>query len=170
MSRKRDRKQEPPMEKSKNATVAPQGQPASPHRRRMLGAAGVAFAGLAAAARSAHAAPAAGTPDSGAQVTDAPESTHTQDRVPFRGKHQAGIVTPRPVAGMVASFFVLAENRADLERLFRTLTERIAFLTQGGPQADPDPKLPPAGSGILGPVVQPDGLTVTVSVGTSLFD
>ncbi len=160
------------MEKSKfNEAVPPEGRPESPHRRRMLGAAGVAFAGLAASAR-AGAAPSdpPNSPDSGAQVTDAPQSTHTQDRVPFRGRHQAGIVTPRPTAGMIASFYVLAENRADLERLFRTLTERIAFLTQGGPQTDPDPKLPPAGSGILGPVVQPDGLTVTVSVGTSLFD
>ncbi|MFM9921700.1 iron uptake transporter deferrochelatase/peroxidase subunit [Variovorax sp. H27-G14] len=161
------------MEKPKNDNASPEGQPASPHRRRMLGAAGVAFAGLAAAAHTAHAATAATTattPDNGPQVTDAPQSTHTQDRVTFRGKHQAGIVTPRPTAGMIASFFVLAENRADLERLFRTLTERIAFLTQGGAQTDPDPKLPPAGSGILGPVVQPDGLTVTVSAGTSLFD
>ncbi|CAA2103079.1 iron uptake transporter deferrochelatase/peroxidase subunit [Variovorax paradoxus] len=160
------------MEKQKNESAPAEGQPASPNRRRMIGAAGAAIAGLAAAARPAHAvdpvAPAA--PDSSAQVTDAPQSTHTQDRVPFRGRHQAGIVTPRPTAGMIASFYVLAENRADLERLFRTLTERIAFLTQGGPQTDPDPKLPPAGSGILGPVVQPDGLTVTVSVGTSLFD
>jgi len=154
------------MNETKNDIAPDAGQPASPHRRRMLGAAGVAFAGLAASAR-ASAAPAA-SPD--AQVTDAPQSTHTQDRVPFHGRHQAGIVTPRPAAGMVASFYVLAENRADLERLFRTLTERIAFLTQGGLQADPDPKLPPAGSGILGPVVQPDGLTVTVSVGASLFD
>lgn len=160
------------MEKQKNESAPAEGQPASPNRRRMIGAAGAAIAGLAATARPAHAvdpvAPAA--PDSSAQVTDAPQSTHTQDRVPFRGRHQAGIVTPRPTAGMIASFYVLAENRADLERLFRTLTERIAFLTQGGPQTDPDPKLPPAGSGILGPVVQPDGLTVTVSVGTSLFD
>ncbi|MGB3071078.1 MAG: iron uptake transporter deferrochelatase/peroxidase subunit, partial [Ottowia sp.] len=108
--------------------------------------------------------------EAGAQVTDAPTSVHTQDRVPYLGAHQAGVTTPRPTAGMIASFFVLAENRKDLERLFRTLTERIAFLTQGGPQADPDPKLPPAGSGILGPVVQPDALTVTVSVGHSLFD
>ena len=149
-------------------------QPASPHRRRLLGslgAASVALAGLATTARVAAApsGPPEG-PGAGAQVTDAPESTHTQDRVPFRGPHQAGIVTPRPTAGMIASFFVLAENRAELERLFRTLTDRIAFLTQGGPQRDPDPRLPPAGSGILGPVVQPDALTVTVSVGNSLFD
>ena len=158
------RENDDPMEPTKKNDTAP----ASPHRRRMLGAAGVAFAGLAASARAGAAIP--GAPDTGAQVTDAPQSTHTQDRVPFRGKHQAGVVTPRPTAGMIASFYVLAENRADLERLMRTLTERIAFLTQGGPQTDPDPKLPPAGSGILGPVVQPDGLTVTVSVGASLFD
>lgn len=150
------------------------GYPASPDRRRLLGglgAAGAALAGLCTTARAA-AAP-SGPPDgpaAGAQITDAPESTHTQDRIAFIGRHQAGIVTPRPTAGMMASFFVLAENRAGLERLFHTLTERIAFLTQGGPQTDPDPRLPPAGSGILGPVVQPDALTVTVSVGASLFD
>lgn len=157
------------MEPTKKNDAAPDaGQPTSPHRRRMLGAAGVAFAGLAASARAGAAVP--GAPETGPQVTDAPQSTHTQDRVPFLGRHQAGVVTARPTAGMIASFYVLAENRADLERLFRVLTERIAFLTQGGPQTDPDPKLPPAGSGILGPVVQPDALTVTVSVGASLFD
>ncbi|WP_219210193.1 iron uptake transporter deferrochelatase/peroxidase subunit [Variovorax boronicumulans] len=160
--------------KDKNLLIPAPVQPASPERRRMLGglgAAGAALAGLS-AARAAAPAP-SGPPEgpgAGAQVTDAPQSTHTQDRVPFTGRHQAGIVTPRPTAGMVASFFVLAENRVDLERLFRTLTARIAFLTQGGAQPDLDPKLPPAGSGILGPVVQPDALTITVSVGHSLFD
>ena len=145
--------------------------PTSLDRRRMLGGlGGAAIAGLAAGRAAAAPSGPPNSPDAGAQVTDAPQSTHTQDRVPFRGRHQAGIVTARPTAGMIASFYVLAEKRADLERLFRTLTERIAFLTQGGPQTDPDPLLPPAGSGILGPVVQPDALTVTVSVGESLFD
>jgi deferrochelatase/peroxidase EfeB len=149
------------------------GQPVSLHRRRLLGGvAGAALAGLPVAASCAAAAPSATPPGpgAGAQVTDAPESSRTQDRIAFHGEHQAGIVTPRPTSGMIASFFVLAESRADLTRLFRTLTERIAFLTQGGAQADPDPRLPPSGSGILGPVVQPDALTVTVSVGASLFD
>ncbi|XAH21688.1 iron uptake transporter deferrochelatase/peroxidase subunit [Xylophilus sp. GW821-FHT01B05] len=161
------------MEKTNDFAPA-SGQPASPHRRRMLGglgATGAVMAGLSVAGRAAAAPD--GPPDgpsTGAQVTDAPQSSHTQDRVPFLGRHQAGIVTPRPTAGMIASFYVLADNRAELERLFRTLTSRIAFLTQGGAQPDLDPKLPPAGSGILGPVVQPDGLTVTVSVGSSLFD
>lgn len=137
-------------------------EPASPHRRQLLGAlGGAALAGLV-----TQPAPAAAP----AQVADAPESSRTQERVAFRGLHQAGVTTPRPAAGMIAAFFVLAETRADLTRLFRTLTARVAFLTQGGPQVDPDPGLPPAGSGILGPVVQPDALTITVSVGASLFD
>nr|WP_244905579.1 hypothetical protein [Pseudomonas moraviensis] len=42
-----------------------------------------------------------------------------------------------------------------VERLFRTLNERIAFLMKGGPVAQVDPKLPPPDSGILGPIVNP---------------
>jgi deferrochelatase/peroxidase EfeB len=41
---------------------------------------------------------------------------------------------------------------------------------KGGPVTQVDPKLPPVDSGILGPVVTPDNLTITVSVGESLFD
>jgi deferrochelatase/peroxidase EfeB len=103
-------------------------------------------------------------------VTAAPPSTETADRHPFYGRHQAGIVTPRPAAGLVASFEVIAANPAELERLFRTLTERGVFLTQGGAPPELDPRFPPADSGILGPVVTPDNLTMTVSVGASLFD
>ena len=89
---------------------------------------------------------------------------------PFYGEHQAGIVTPSPAAGLVASFDVLATSQPDLERLFRTLTERIAFLMGGGTPPELDPKFPPADSGVLGPVIVPDNLTVTVAVGASLFD
>lgn len=88
----------------------------------------------------------------------------------FHGAHQAGIVTPQPPAGMVASFDVLAETTDDLARLFRALTARIAFLTQGGATPALDPRLPPADSGLLGPRIVPDGLTITVAVGASLFE
>ncbi|MEQ4616954.1 MAG: iron uptake transporter deferrochelatase/peroxidase subunit [Corticimicrobacter sp.] len=135
--------------------------PTSPQRRHLLatiGAGSLLIGGCAPLARS------------GGQVTDAPYSDQFQERVPYLGVHQAGVTTPRPSAGMMASFFVLAEDRAGLERLFRILSARIAFLTQGGTQPQRDPKLPPPGSGILGPDVPPDNLTVTVSVGTSLFD
>ena len=105
-----------------------------------------------------------------AQVTQAPSSDKTQDHHDFHGQHQNGIVTPRPAAGMLVAFDVLATDREGLERLLRTLNERIAFLMKGGPVAQVDPKLPPVDSGILGPVVSPDNLTITVSVGDSLFD
>ncbi|UMZ14761.1 deferrochelatase/peroxidase EfeB [Pseudomonas sp. MPFS] len=138
----------------------------SAQRRRVLlgmGAASVALAGssLASPALAGQAPP---------QVTVAPSSDKTQERNDFHGQHQSGIVTARPTAGMMVAFDVLASDREDLERLFRTLNERIAFLMQGGPVTQVDAKLPPLDSGILGPVVTPDNLTITVSVGESLFD
>ncbi|HQS09904.1 MAG: deferrochelatase/peroxidase EfeB [Rhizobiales bacterium 24-66-13] len=147
--------------------------PSSPHstssldRRSLLkgfGALGGAAAGMLGTAAVARA------DDISSPVTTAQESSRTAERVDFYGVHQSGIVTPRPATGMVVAFDVLATTRPELERLFRTLTERIAFLMQGGTPPRLDPKLPPADSGILGPVVVPDNLTVTVSVGASLFD
>lgn len=57
------------------------------------------------------------------QVTTAPRSDKTQDHHDFFGQHQTGIVTPRPACGMLVAFDVLASDREDLERLFRTLNE-----------------------------------------------
>lgn len=103
------------------------------------------------------------------QVTDAPQSERTRDIQPFHGAHQSGIVTARPAAGMIAAFDVLAQTPAEVERLFRALTERFRFLMAGGPVPELDPKLPPADSGILGPVIPPDNLTMTLSLGGSFF-
>jgi deferrochelatase/peroxidase EfeB len=102
--------------------------------------------------------------------TLAPGDDGTQDSQPFYGLHQSGVITPQPAAALIASFDVLAEDRPGLERLFRTLTQRIAFLMQGGEAATLDPKFPPPDSGLLGPNVFPDNLTVTVGLGASLFD
>jgi deferrochelatase/peroxidase EfeB len=135
-------------------------------RRRVLlglGATGVALAGGGLSC-PAMAAPAP------SQVTEAPKSEKTQDRHAYHGQVQTGIVTPRPAAGMLVSFDVLAQDREDLERLFRSLDERIKFLMTGGEVPQVDAKLPPTDSGILGPVLNPDNLTITVSVGDSLFD
>ena len=94
----------------------------------------------------------------------------TEDRQAFHGPHQSGVITPQPAAALIASFDVLAEDRAGLERLFRTLTERVAFLMKGGQAPSLDPRYPPPDNGLLGPMVFPDNLTVTVAVGASLFD
>lgn len=133
----------------------------APDRRTVLLALGAS--GLALAARAQGPMP---------QVSDAPaaEPGASARRVPFHGPHQAGITTPRPETGLVASFDVVAMSVDDLERMLRALTERARFLTQGGPVPERDPALPPADSGLLGPVIQPDNLTITVALGASLFD
>ncbi len=143
--------------------------PASPARRALLlGAGAGAVAGVLAPQAANALAPQKTL--SSESVTNAPESDHLQESHAFYGKHQPGIVTPRPAAGLVASFDVLAQDRAGLERLFKTLTERAAFLMKGGEPPQLDPKFPPSDSGILGPVVTPDNLTITLAIGNSLFD
>jgi deferrochelatase/peroxidase EfeB len=94
----------------------------------------------------------------------------TQQTQPFYGRHQAGITTEQPAAGMVVAFDVLSKDKAELTALFKLLTERLAFLTQGGKPPEADQRLPPMDSGIVGPMVAPDNLTATLSVGASLFD
>ncbi|MEG6508980.1 iron uptake transporter deferrochelatase/peroxidase subunit [Methyloligella sp. 2.7D] len=156
------------MKKSQQAT--PQDETVSANRRQvLLGGIGLA-AGTALAPGQAFAKSTEEEAGQG-QVAEAPIAGKTvKQRVPFHGEHQAGIVTPRPANGIVASFNVIADDPEDLEALFRELTARIAFLTQGGEVPELNPKLPPADSGILGPVIEPDKLTVTVSLGASLFD
>lgn len=144
----------------------PHSQPqeaASPSRRRLLLGMGMVSGALALGgnplARAADRAAASAEPRD--------ERWQTQ---PFYGQHQAGVVTPQQAAMMLVAFDVLATNRQDLARLFRLLTDRIAFLTHGGKAPEVDAKLPPLDSGIMGPEIYPDNLTITVSVGASLFD
>lgn len=139
---------------------------AEPARRRLLksmGALGGALA-LTGGCPVAHGAPAQSAPG-----TLSPDAR--MEKQPFHGLHQAGVLTPQQAAMMIVAFDVLAADKADLERLFRLLTDRIRFLTSGGPIPDtPNPRLPPIDSGILGEFIAPDNLTVAVSLGHSLFD
>lgn len=133
-----------------------------PARRRLLKGIGVLGGALAVSGGCpvAHGAPAA---------TASPEGR--KETLPFYGVHQAGVLTPQQASMMLVAFDVLAADKTDLQRLMRLLTRRIAFLTAGGPApATPNPRLPPMDSGILGGWIAPDNLTITVSVGHSLFD
>jgi len=151
------------------APVAPDARDARgegcPHLQRRsflrgaaLGAAGAAVLGAGAiAADRASAATGTGTTGSGR-------------RLAFEGAHQAGILTPPQAAASFVSFDAIAPDRAALQQLFRILTDRVRFLTAGGTPPDVSVASVPADSETLGPVVPSDGLTITVGVGSSLFD
>jgi len=146
---------------------------ASPGRRSFLrgiagGVAGGVVAGGAAGAAAGYAAhrPA---PDPVA-ATNAAIVEGTAPAVPFHGKYQAGILpTPRRATAVV-SFGATANSRAELTDLFQTVTDRVRFLTAGGTPPAVSIGGPPSDSGVLGPTVVPDGLTVTFGVGSTLFD
>lgn len=139
-------------------------QPARRQLLKSLGALGGALAVGGGCPMAAHAANPVTSP--GTLPPDA-----RLESLPLYGDHQAGILTPQQASMMLVAFDVLASDKADLERLLRLLTARFDFLTRGGPAPDtPNPRLPPMDSGILGAEIYPDNLTITASVGSSLFD
>jgi deferrochelatase/peroxidase EfeB len=90
--------------------------------------------------------------------------------VPFHGRYQAGITPPAQRATAVISFDATADGKSGLTELFQTITSRARFLTAGGTPPPVGIDGPPSDSGVLGPTVVPDGLTVTFGVGSTLFD
>jgi len=130
------------------------------------GLAGAAAAGYALRAEPAQAAPAA---PAGSAVAEA-QVEGRLPAVPFHGPHQNGIVLDPLPATAVIAFDVTAQNKAELTDLFRAVTSRARFLTAGGVPPPVGIEGPPSDSGVLGPTVVPDGLTVTFGVGASLFD
>jgi deferrochelatase/peroxidase EfeB len=93
---------------------------------------------------------------------------------PFHGIHQAGILTPGPAgkqaASCYASFNLTTASRVEVVELMQTLTTTARFLTAGGTPPDLGIAEPPSDSDVLGPDIPADGLTVTTSVGSTLFD
>ncbi|HJQ44836.1 MAG TPA: iron uptake transporter deferrochelatase/peroxidase subunit [Amycolatopsis sp.] len=131
-------------------------------RRRFLQGTGAGVAGTALTG---------GMIAAGAYADDSSNGTATAvESYAFHGATQAGIFTPPQTAAAFAAFDVTAAGRAGLTDLFKTLTERARFLTSGGTPQDLGVGSPPSDSGVLGPDVPADGLTVTVSTGSSLFD
>ncbi len=94
----------------------------------------------------------------------------TESPLAFHGPHQAAILRTPPAQHIVASFDVVAANKAELTDLFKAITDRARFLTGGGAPATLGITAPPADSGVLGPVVPGGDLGVIVGVGSSLFD
>ncbi|MGH3669654.1 MAG: iron uptake transporter deferrochelatase/peroxidase subunit [Pseudonocardiaceae bacterium] len=107
-----------------------------------------------------------------ADSSAAASSPTAPEQVPFHGAHQAGILTPVPAQRYAthAAFDVTAGTRAELAGLFQNITDRARYLSAGGTPVDLGVGSPPSDSDVLGPDVPADGLTVTLSVGPSLFD
>ena len=90
--------------------------------------------------------------------------------VPFRGPHQTGITHPSNAQGLLAALTVTGRDRAELATMFATLSREIERLMSGEPYAERDPSFPPLYTGAVGNPPPPADLTITVSVGASLFD
>jgi deferrochelatase/peroxidase EfeB len=124
------------------------------------GAAGV----LAGEAGVASGAPAAG--GAGAAIA----GSNLAAFEPFTGPHQAGILTPAPAQAAFFALDSLAPDRATLAAALEALSRRARDLAVGGPIPLLEVDAPPPDSGTLGPDNAPDGLTVTIGFGASLFD
>ena len=148
--------------------------PARPPRRSFLrGALGAgltgAVAGAAAGAGAGYAYSSSQAAPPG-QLFDANMVEGRLPAVPFHGRYQAGILAKPQRQTIMLSFNVTADGRGELTDLLRTITGRARFLTAGGIPPEVGIGGPPSDSGVLGPTVVPDGLTVTVGVGSTLFD
>jgi deferrochelatase/peroxidase EfeB len=88
----------------------------------------------------------------------------------FHGAHQAGILTKRQSVAAIVAFDLTATTASEVRDVLKAVTARARFLTKGGTPPNLGISAPPSDSGILGPVVSPDNLTITVGVGASAFD
>ena len=149
----------------------PDGDPAEPassgvSRRWMLGAAGAGA--LAAGAAIGFA---AREPDADAGTLSTP--TDAAGGYPFRGRHQAGIVTPAQDRLHFAAFDVTTSDRDELIQLLQDWTVAAARMTAGegageyGAVGGPY-DAPPDDTGEAFDL-PPSGLTLTFGFGASLF-
>ena len=117
-----------------------------------------------------HAVAGAGITAVGVGATTGLTADAASEPLAFHGTRQPGILREPPGQTIVASFDVIAENRAELTELFREITDRARFLSAGGAPAALGITAPPADSGVLGPEVPAGDLSVVTGVGASLFD
>jgi deferrochelatase/peroxidase EfeB len=97
-------------------------------------------------------------------------SAGLDDRVPFDGAHQSGILTAQRDQATYAALDVIAADRGELITGLQQLSARARELSQGTTFGPGEVDDPPVDSGTLGTTVAPDGLTVTIAFGASLFD
>jgi deferrochelatase/peroxidase EfeB len=141
-------------------------------RRQFLGrsaavlGAGAVGLGLGAEVASGSSTPAPTSEEAAARVL----SDELAARNAFEGRHQAGILTPRQSNAAFIALDAIAPRQNELIEGLKELSYRAAELTQGAGVAEIEIDDPPPDSGILGSYNAPDGLTVTIAFGSTLFD
>jgi deferrochelatase/peroxidase EfeB len=145
-------------------------------RRRLLGVSGTAaVAGVVAGAAGAYAVTQAGDASAAGAVPAAAAPVPALDApIPFRGEHQAGIITPAQDRLHFVALDVVTKDPAQLRGLLKAWTraaERMSLgaeaapggLVGGGPNRAPEDTGEAYG-------LPASGLTVTIGFGPSLFD
>lgn len=142
-------------------------EPAPPRqglsRRKLFGAAGVGAAVVGAAGTGALA----------GRATAGQTAVHLNTAVPFRGEHQAGIVTEAQDRMHFATFDVTTNSRDDVIKMLADWTEMAERMTQGqeafkNGATGQNPYAPPTDTGeALG--LPPSQLTLTIGFGPSFF-
>jgi deferrochelatase/peroxidase EfeB len=143
--------------------------PGTRRRAFLRGALGAGVTGAVAGAAGGYAYRAS-RPASASEIALENAQAGVLPPVPFHGRYQAGILPAPQRQTAVVAFSATADGRGELIELFQTITARARFLTAGGLPPPVGIGAPPSDSGVLGPSVVPDGLTVTLGVGSTLFD
>ncbi|KGN37140.1 iron uptake transporter deferrochelatase/peroxidase subunit [Knoellia subterranea] len=152
---------------------SPQSQESGATRRSLLASgAGVAIAGAAAGLTYA------GRPGSVAAHQSSSgrgsSGSASAEPVPFRGEHQAGIVTPAQDRMHFVALDVVTKDPAELRLLLKEWTRAAERMTYGAEAAPGGvvgggPYQPPADTGEALDL-PPSNLTITIGYGPSLFD
>jgi deferrochelatase/peroxidase EfeB len=143
-------------------------------RRQFLGrSAAVLGAGAVGLGVGAEVASGSGSSTSAPSAEEAAERVLADElaaRNAFEGYHQHGILTPRQANAAFVALDAIAPRQSELVEGLKELSYRAAALTQGGAVAAIEIDDPPPDSGLLGGYNAPDGLTVTIAFGSTLFD
>jgi deferrochelatase/peroxidase EfeB len=143
----------------------------SDRRSFLKRAGGIGLGGLAAGyglgAATTETAGASESPEGMAQRVNRRELAARRD---FDGVHQSGILTPAADFSAFVALDSIASGTGALATALSDLSSRVRELMHGGAYPTAEYDAPPDDSGTLGPVIAPDGLTVTIAFGASLFD
>jgi deferrochelatase/peroxidase EfeB len=141
-------------------------------RRQFLGrSAAVLGAGAVGLGVGAEVASGASSPaPSSAEASERVLADELATRNPFEGFHQQGILTPRQANATFVALDAIAPRQGELIEGLKELSYRAAALARGGDVAEIEIDDPPPDSGLLGGYNAPDGLTVTIAFGSTLFD